>query len=82
MAIDLYQEVTLTQDLPEYQLRAGDLATVIDIVPHPTVGEDGYILEVFNAIGVSLAVIIVPQSVVKALESDTILTVRSLLKTA
>ena len=82
MAIDLYQEVTLTQDLPEYQLRAGYLATVIDIVPHPTVGEDGYILEVFNAIGVSLAVIIVPQSVVKALESDTILTVRSLLKTA
>lgn len=82
MAIDLYQEVTLKQDLPEYQLRAGDLATVIDIVPHPTVGEDGYILEVFNAIGVSLAVIIVPQSVVKALESDTILTVRSLLKTA
>ena len=82
MAIDLYQEVTLTQDLPEYQLRAGDLATVIDIVPHPTVGEDGYILEVFNAIGVSLAVIIGPHSVVKALESDTILTVRSLLKTA
>lgn len=82
MAIDLYQEVTLKQDLPEYQLRAGDLATVIDIVPHPTVGEDGYILEVFNAIGVSLAVIIVPQSAVKALESDTILTVRSLLKTA
>ncbi len=82
MAIELYQEVTLKQDLPEYQLRAGDLATVIDIVPHPTVGEDGYVLEVFNAIGVSLAVIIVPQSAVKALESDTILTVRSLLKTA
>lgn len=82
MAIDLYQEVTLKQDLPEYQLRAGDLATVIDIVPHPTGGEDGYILEIFNAIGVSLAVIIVPQSAVKALESDTILTVRSLLKTA
>lgn len=82
MTIDLYQEVILKQDLPEYQLKAGDLATVIDIVLHPTGKEDGYVLEVFNAIGVSLTVIIVPQSAVKALESDTILTVRSLLKTA
>ena len=82
MTIDLYQEVILKQDLPEYQLKAGDLATVIDIVSHPTGKEDGYVLEVFNAIGVSLTVIIVPQSAVKALESDTILTVRSLLKTA
>jgi hypothetical protein len=80
MAIELYQEVTLTRDLPEYELKSGDLATVVDFVPHPSGGEDGCVLEVFNAVGESLRVIAVPMSAVEPLSANEILTVRSLLK--
>lgn len=81
MAWDLYQEVALNRDLPEYELRAGDIATLIDFVTHPQSGEEGCILEVFNAVGESLNVIAVPISVIEALRPDEILTVRSLAKT-
>jgi hypothetical protein len=62
--MELYQEVSLTRDLPEYGLRAGDIATLVDFVPHPSDGEDGCVLEVFNAIGESLAVVAVPISAI------------------
>jgi hypothetical protein len=77
--LELYQQVALCRDLPEHQLRKGDLVTLIDRVPHPAGGENGYILEVFNAIGESIAVITVPQSAVEPLRSHEILTVRSLV---
>jgi hypothetical protein len=32
MTLELYQEVALTRDLPEYQLRAGDIVTLVDFV--------------------------------------------------
>lgn len=78
MTLELYQEVALTRDLPEYQLRAGDLATLVDFVSHPSGGEEGCLLEVFNAVGESLTVIAVPISTVEVLRPDEILTVRSL----
>lgn len=78
MMLELYKEVALTLDLPEHQLKAGDIATLVDLVPHPTSEEDGCVLEVFNAVGESIAVIIVPVSAVEALRADEILSVRSL----
>ena len=80
MTLDLYEEVALTHDLPEYELRAGDIATLVDFVPHPSGGEEGCVLEVFNAVGESLAVVVVPISAVEVLRADEILTVRSLAK--
>ncbi|MFB2893758.1 DUF4926 domain-containing protein [Aerosakkonemataceae cyanobacterium BLCC-F50] len=80
MKIELYQEVFLTRDLPEHQLKIGDIATLVDFVPHPTGGEEGCLLEVFNAVGESIAVVAVPVSSVAALSADEILTVRSLTK--
>ena len=80
MTMELYQEVALTRDLPEYGLRTGDVAILVDFVPHPSDGEEGCVLEVFNAIGDSFAVIAVPLSVVEVLRPDEILTVRPLAK--
>jgi hypothetical protein len=80
MTIELYQEVALTRDLPEYGLRSGDVAMLVDFVPHPSNGEEGCVLEVFNAIGESIAVIAVPISAVEILRQDEILSVRSLVK--
>jgi hypothetical protein len=82
MKFELFREVALTRDFPEHQLRAGDLATVVDFVPHPSGGEEGCVLEVFNAIGKTIAVITAPLSAIEPLGPDGILTVRSLAPTA
>lgn len=76
--LDLYQKVSLNRDFPEYNLVKGDIATLIDLVPHPEQGEDGYVLEIFNAVGESINVIIVPLSAVETLRDDEILSVRLL----
>jgi Domain of unknown function (DUF4926) len=78
MPLELYQEVALTRDLPEHQLRKGDIVTLIDRIPHPSAGEPGCVLEVLNAIGESIAIITVPESAIAPLRADEILTVRPL----
>lgn len=80
MNFELYQRVALNRDLNEYQLKKGDVATLIDFVPHPSNGEGGCVLEVFNATGESIAVVIVPISDIKPLRNNEILNVRSLVE--
>lgn len=76
----LYKRVALKRDLPEHDLRRGDVAVLIDHVPHPEGGEEGCVLEVFNALGESIAVVAVRESEVEALRSDEVLAVRPLAK--
>ncbi|NEN90844.1 MAG: DUF4926 domain-containing protein [Okeania sp. SIO3H1] len=71
--LELYQRISLTKDFPEYNLKKGDIAMLIDIATHPEEGENGYVLEVFNAIGKSINVIIVPMSAVEPLKQNEIL---------
>ena len=61
-------------------MKKGDVVTLVDYVTHPSGGENGYVLEVFNAVGESIDVIAVPMSAVQPLRNDEILTVRSLAK--
>jgi hypothetical protein len=77
--IQLYSRIALNRDFPEYNLKRGDVATFIDTVPAPEGIEEGYILEVFNALGESIDVVTVPKSAVVPLRSDEILSVRSLV---
>jgi hypothetical protein len=77
-AISLYSRIALNRDFPEYNLKRGDVATFIDTVPDPKGIEEGYILEVFNALGESIDVVTVPKSAVSPLRSDDIPRVRSL----
>ncbi len=78
MTLPLYQRVALVRDLDEYRLKRGDVAVLIDRVPHPSGGEEGVVLEVFNALGASLAVVAVPESAIVALREDEVLSVRPL----
>lgn len=73
-----YQRIALKRDLPEHNLKQGDVAVLLDYVPHPEGGEQGCVLEVFNALGDSIAVVAVPESDVEALRADEILSVRPL----
>jgi len=78
--IELYQRVSLNKDFPEHNLKKGDIAILIDKVPHPSGGEEGCVLEIFNAVGESINVIIVPKTAVEVLREDEILSVRPLLE--
>lgn len=44
----IYERVAIRRDLDQYGLSAGDIATLVDYVPHPTCGQEGCMLEVFN----------------------------------
>jgi hypothetical protein len=76
--IALYQRVALAYDLPEHHLCQGDVVLVVEHLPGtaPTGVEDGYALEVFNAVGETIAVVIVPASAVKPLTEDEVLQAR------
>ena len=77
MTYKLFEEVVLTKDIPEEKLKKGDVATIIE--HHPVSdGEDGYSLELFNALGDTIAVITLPESAIEPLTEDEIFSVRSL----
>jgi len=78
----LYERVALLRDLPENNLRAGDVATLVEYVAHPSGGEEGCVIEVFNAIGESIAVSVVPLSAIEPLRADEVLAVRPLVLAA
>lgn len=78
MTPDLYQRVALRRDLEQDQFKAGDVAVLIDRVPHPSGGEDGVVLELFNALGASIAVVTVPESAIEPLREDEVLAIRPL----
>ena len=80
MAIDLFKRVALRVDRHEHGLRKGDVATIVEHLPGKDC-EDGYALEVFNAIGDAIAVIIVPESAVEPFTTDVIPSVRPLAQT-
>ncbi|MCB1159077.1 MAG: DUF4926 domain-containing protein [Leptospiraceae bacterium] len=75
-SFELYTKVSLNQDFPEYNLKAGDVATLIDFVPHPENKEEGVVLEIFNTLGESLNVVSIPISSIDSLKEDEIFSVR------
>lgn len=62
MKPELYQHVALAEDFPEYNLKKGDVAVLVEYVPGPQGTGDGCVLEVFNEAGESIKVVTVPQS--------------------
>lgn len=45
MKFQLFTQVALRQDLPEYGLKKGSIATIVEHYPTPANQEDGYSLE-------------------------------------
>ena len=70
------EKVVLKKDIPKRGLKKGDVATIVE--HHPVSdGEDGYSLELFNALGDTIAVITVPESSIEPLTEDEIFSIRS-----
>jgi hypothetical protein len=68
MSAQLYTRVALARDLDEHGLKCGDVATLVNTVPHPDGGEGGYVLEVFNVLGQSMVTVVVRASEVSLSE--------------
>lgn len=79
MKPNLFEDIALTRNITKENLQKGDIAVVIDYVPAPDGGEEGAVLEVFNAIGESLAVVTVPVSAIAPLRADQVPSVRTLI---
>jgi hypothetical protein len=78
MAYELYNKVALRIDLPSHKLRRGDVATVVERHPGSPGQGPGYSLEVFNALGETIAVVTVPESHIEPLTQNEVLHVRQL----
>ncbi len=81
MKFPLFKQVALARDIPEEGLKKGDIAAVVEHHPISS-GEDGYSLEVFNALGETIVVTVVPESAIEELRSDQVLSARPMAKTA
>ncbi|MDA1142048.1 MAG: DUF4926 domain-containing protein [Planctomycetota bacterium] len=77
MKFDLYTDVMLACDLPEHRLRRGDIVKLVDHHVAPD-GAQGYSIEVFNAVGDTIAVTTVPASALEVLRQDEVLCVRTI----
>ncbi len=77
MTYKLFEEVVLAKDIPKRGLKKGDVATIVE--HHPVSdGEDGYLLELFNALGDTIPLITLPESAIDPLNKNEIFSVRSL----
>ncbi len=76
MKYELFTEVVPAQDIPEKGLKKGDVATVVEHHELPA-REDGYSLEIFNAVGDTIAVVTLPESRIERLTEDGVFSVRS-----
>jgi hypothetical protein len=79
MRQQLYQRVALRRDVAEHGLLRGDVAVLLDRVPHPKGGRKGCVLEVFNALDESVAVVVVPETDIEPLRADDRLAVRRIV---
>ena len=78
MKFEMFSRVALKIDVPENGLRRGDLATIVEYHEGLPGQEPGYSLEVFNAVGNTVAVIALGESEIESLREDEILCARVL----
>jgi hypothetical protein len=70
VAYELFTRVSLAEDLPEYGLHKGDLATIVERHEGGLGHETGYSLEVFNAVGETIAVLVVEESKINPVRGE------------
>lgn len=78
MKFEMFSRVALKRDFAEQELRKGDVATIVERHAAPNDGETGYSLEVFNALGETITVLVVAESEIEPLWRNEILHVRKL----
>ncbi len=77
MKFELYTDAVLTRDVPEHKLKRGDVVKLVDHHFAPD-GSEGYSIEVFNAVGDTIAVTAVSEASLESLREDEIFSARVL----
>ncbi len=81
MNFEHYSEAVLTSDIPDQGLCKGDVVKIVD--SHHLPGQEvGYSIEIFNALGHTVAITAVPETSLAPLEEDEVFSVRRLAKSA
>jgi hypothetical protein len=75
MKLELYKDAVLMCDVPEHRLKRGDIVKLVDHHIAPD-GTEGYSIEVFNALGDTIAVTAVSVTALEPLREDEILCAR------
>lgn len=78
MEFELFTQAALAEDLTEFQLRKGDLVTIVDHLPANAQHEEGYVVEVFDVLGKTLYVISLHPAQLQALKPNAIPAMREL----
>ncbi len=78
MKFELYTDAVLTRDVPEHKLKRGDVVKLVDHHFAPD-GSEGYSIEVFNAVGDTIAVTAVSETSLELLREDEVLAARVLV---
>ena len=81
MNIELYKRAARARDLPPPGLRRGDVVTPVEPGRAPD-GTEGFAIEVFNALGETIAVTCVSVTDLEALTEDEVLSIRRLKQAA
>jgi hypothetical protein len=66
MKFEMFSEVILTKDLPEYNIHQGMTAIIVDYCPRTEGQEDGYVLEVLDRLGKAFTAIAVEASKIES----------------
>ena len=75
MTYALFTDMALSRDLPAHGLRRGDVVRLVDNHTGEG-GKEGYSIEVFNALGETVAVTTVEAGALEPLSQDEVLSVR------
>lgn len=76
MTFPLFSRVILRVDLPEEQLMAGDVGTIVEHHPATTAYPEGYEVEFFASNGETLSVVSVPATALRQATREEVLHVR------
>jgi hypothetical protein len=78
MKLELFQEVVINRDFPEYNIAKGDIAILNDYVIDQT-GQEGCVLEIYTAAGGFVGVVTLPAESIEPLQESDRLSVRKLI---
>lgn len=79
MKLPLYEQVALLKDIPDQSLKKGDIVTTVEFLKARDELPNAYVVEVFNALGKTIAVFTVYEEDVEALTDHEVLHVRPIL---
>ncbi len=69
MKLNLFQEVIVNCDFPEFKIATGDIAILNDYVVDRA-GEEGCVLEIYTAAGVFVSVVTLPAESIEPLQES------------